>query len=192
MIVSFSTYGNIPHGLAVHDVNGYAPNRSCFLKTGNGGGSRQEADAGGGPSDGEHPDGTLPGLLFGFGHLQHSGGFHSDGPETEGESVDGTDLAGDSDSQHKNCPRVKTITIIAHHVNYANEYLWPQTRCPEVFYYCPCMTNSSLASALQPSGMLCNYYILILKQAPMAHLVEAIRFFISRTDSVPQVHPTRP
>lgn len=32
MIVSFSTYGNIPHGLAVHDVNGHAPNRSYFLK----------------------------------------------------------------------------------------------------------------------------------------------------------------
>lgn len=56
-------------------------------RTGNGGGSGQEADAGGGPSDGEHPEGALPGLFPGFGHLQHSGGFHRDGPETEGESA---------------------------------------------------------------------------------------------------------
>lgn len=40
-------------------------------------------------------------------------------------ACDGTDLAGaervgGSDSQHKNCPHVKAITIIAHHVNYVN------------------------------------------------------------------------
>lgn len=59
---------------------------AVFPQTGNSGGSRQEADAGGGPSDGEHPDRALPGLFSGFGHLQHSAGFLSDGPKTEGES----------------------------------------------------------------------------------------------------------
>ncbi len=81
VVVWFSTYWNKLHGLVVHDVIA-----AVFPPTGNGGGSRQEADAGGGASDGGHPDRALPGLFPGFGHLQHSAGFVRDGPKTEGES----------------------------------------------------------------------------------------------------------
>lgn len=77
----FSTYGNKPHGFVVHDVIAVV-----YPPTGNGGGSRQEADAGSGASDGQHPDRALPGLFPGFGHLQHRAGFLHDGPKTEGES----------------------------------------------------------------------------------------------------------
>lgn len=82
----------------------------------------------------------------------------------------------------KNSPHVKTITIIGHHVNLAHRV----PHCPEIFYHCPCMTNSSSARASQPGGMFYNYCIVILQAS--TYLAQAIIFFIRRPPSPPHMH----
>lgn len=120
-----------------------------FPKIGNSGGSRLEVEAGSVPSDR-----AIPGLLPVPGHLQHSGGFYSNIPETKGKCTwlqwpcwtqkgRGIWLTVQKllscQNNNNNSPPCKLFLLPA-------EYLWLRPHCPKIFYYCPCMTNSSLAS----------------------------------------------
>lgn len=107
---------------------------------------------------------TLPGVLFGFSHLQHCSGFNKSSPETKGKRSDHDNLAKDSamlswtESQHKNSLDVKIIALIVHHAQWLlleAEYMCLHPRCPADIIM-SCMTNPTLPTLKQLSAAVKN------------------------------------